>query len=61
MFLASETSCDGARWRFVEIEGEDGSEPIYVFEGSGVVPIGEALFLREDDYVGQDSLPCAAE
>jgi hypothetical protein len=54
--VLGERDRETARWRFVEIKGEEGSEPIYVFEGSGATPIGDALFLRESDYVGQDRL-----
>jgi len=55
--VLGERDHETARWRFVGIEGEDGSEPTYVFEGSGAPPpIGDALFLRVSDYVGQDRL-----
>jgi hypothetical protein len=54
--VLGERDHETARWRFVGIEAEDGSEPIYVFEGSGAPPIGDALFLRVSDYVGQDRL-----
>jgi hypothetical protein len=54
--VLGERDHETARWRFVGIEGEDGSEPIYEFEGSGAPPIGDPLFLRVGDYVGQDRL-----
>ena len=44
------------RWRFLEMELEEGTEPTYVFEGSGTRPLGETLFLRQGDFVGQDRL-----
>lgn len=54
--VLGERDHETARWRFAEIEGEDGDEPTYVFEGADAPPIGDALFLRESDYVGQDRL-----
>lgn len=45
-----------ARWQFVEIQNEVGAEPIFIFEGSAPPPIGDALYLRESDYVGVDRL-----
>ena len=45
-----------ARWRYLETESEEGAEPTYVFEGSGIQPFGESLFLRQGDFVGQDRL-----
>ena len=45
-----------ARWRFFEMESEEGTEPTYVFEGTGTRPLGDTLFLRQGDFVGQERL-----
>ena len=54
--VLGERDRETARWRFQEMRAENGAEPTYIFEGAGTRPIGETLFLREGDFVGQDSL-----
>lgn len=56
--MLGERDYETARWRLVEVQAENGSEPTYLFEGSGAPPINEALFLRKSDYIGADRLLC---
>ncbi|USX18851.1 AAA domain-containing protein [Oxalobacteraceae bacterium OTU3REALA1] len=44
-----------AKWRFVETIEEDGATTV-IFEGPGPEPTSTHLFLRKDDYVGNEAL-----